>query len=58
MQYRHEQKFLIDARQEADLLLRCRGLLLSDPYASQEGIYRIRSVYFDDCHDTCLKDNL
>ena len=58
MKYRHEYKYIIDARQEAILRVRMAGLLQPDPHTDETGAYVIRSAYFDDCFDTCLNDNL
>ena len=56
--YRHEYKYLIDARQEALLKLRAAGVMKPDPHVKANGSYVIRSVYFDDAADSCLAENL
>ena len=56
--YRHEYKYLIDARQEALLRLRAAGVMRPDPHVTKNGAYLIRSAYFDDPEDTCLAENL
>lgn len=56
--YRHEYKYLIDARQSSILMLKAAGLLQRDPYAGPDGTYLIRSAYFDDLDGSCLSDNL
>lgn len=56
--FRHEYKYLIDARQEKLLQMRVQGAMQRDPHARSDGSYLIRSVYFDDPHDTCLSENL
>ena len=58
MKYRHEYKYVIDARQEAILRVRIGGLLEPDRHAGETGSYLVRSAYFDDCLDSCLNDNL
>ena len=58
MRYRHEYKYRIDARQEAILRVRMAGLLQPDSHAGAGGAYIVRSLYLDDCFDSCLNDNL
>lgn len=36
---------------------RLTGLISPDPHAGADGIYNIRSLYFDDYYDTYLKEN-
>lgn len=55
--YRHEYKYLIDAGQRQILLIKAAGLLQRDAHAGQDGSYLIRSLYFDDCRDTCFYEN-
>lgn len=56
--YRHEYKYLIDARQRAILQIRARAVTRTDPHAGADGTYVIRSLYFDDMNDSNLLDNL
>lgn len=56
--YRHEYKYLLNACQEQDLLLRCGAVLQPDPHVSADGTYLIRSLYFDDPEESCLMENL
>ena len=58
MKYRHEYKYVIDARQEAILRVRVGGILQPDIHTGETGAYVVRSCYFDDCFDSCLNDNL
>lgn len=58
MKYRHEYKYVIEARQEAILRVRAGGVLQPDRHAGDAGSYLVRSAYFDDCFDSCLNDNL
>lgn len=55
--YRHEHKFLIDARQKAVLLNRLKNLLEPDPHVGDDGNYWIRSVYFDDYENSAFCQN-
>ena len=56
--YRHEYKYMIDARQEGILQVRASGVTQRDPHVRNDGTYLIRSAYFDDIYDTCLMENL
>lgn len=55
--FRHEYKYLISAAQIPVLRSRICGLMHPDPHAGGDGMYRIRSVYFDDASDRCFRDN-
>jgi len=55
--YRHEYKYVIDAKQEAILLLKVSALLKKDRYASDDGMYRITSLYFDNYQNACFYEN-
>ncbi len=55
--YRHEYKFLIDERQKALLYYRLKNLIPLDMHAGEAGRYWIRSVYFDDCRNSCFYEN-
>lgn len=56
--FRHEYKYMIDAKQAGVLQIRANGVMQCDPHVRADGTYLIRSVYFDDIHDTCLAENL
>lgn len=56
--YRHEYKYQLDEGQEMILRTRAQGLLQPDPHVTKDGTYIIRSLYFDNIKNTCLKDNL
>lgn len=56
--YRHELKYLISQGQLQLARARLAPLMRPDPHAGPEGMYRIRSLYFDDRYDTCLRENL
>lgn len=55
--YRHELKYLCSYAQLKMLEVRFRGLVPLDPHVGEEGIYNIRSLYFDDYYDRYLKEN-
>lgn len=55
--YRHEFKYVISAAQIPLLKSRVANLMKSDPYARADGIYNIRSLYFDDYSNRCYYEN-
>ena len=55
--YRHELKYLISAAQLPLLKSRIAAIMQPDPHAGADGIYNIRSLYFDDYYDTCYYEN-
>lgn len=55
--YRHEHKFLADERELVMIQNSLNRLLRLDRNVSENGSYRIRSAYFDDYRDTCLRQN-
>lgn len=56
--WRHEYKYMIDGRQEAILRVKAECVLSRDPHTRPDGLYLVRSLYFDDFDDTCLWENL
>lgn len=55
---RHENKYLINEMDKVILKMRAEGILMRDSHTDEEGKYIIRSLYFDDCHDTKLNENI
>ena len=55
--YRHEYKYLLDCQTEQILRIRAAGILALDSHVQKDGSYFIRSLYFDDCYDSCLQEN-
>lgn len=55
--YRHEYKYLLDAREDAYLRIRAAGLMQRDAHVQDGGEYQIRSLYFDDLYNTCANEN-
>lgn len=55
--YRHEYKYMIDAKQQAVLMLKAFALMQKDKYASEQGKYQITSLYFDDYQNSCFYEN-
>ena len=56
MKYRVEQKYIITEEKVAYLKFKLENVMQYDKYA-KDGIYRIRSLYFDDMYDSFLEDN-
>ena len=57
MEFRHEYKFIISIPQSLILKERLSGLMKKDVNSGKKGSYEIRSIYFDDIHNSCLKQN-
>lgn len=57
MQFRHEWKHEINAADRLVLLARLDAVMKRDPHAV-DGVYRIRSLYFDDLRDTALREKI
>ena len=56
--YRHEYKYMIDARQEGILMLKARSLMQPDAHAGADGRYMVRSLYLDDPEDSAVRKRL
>lgn len=56
--YRHEYKYIIQDAQEAALYTLAQGILLRDSHVQKDGMYTIRSLYFDDPYDSCFYENM
>ena len=55
--YRHEYKYIINANQEAVLQIRAMGILNRDSHVDADGMYTVRSLYFDDHLNSCYYEN-
>ena len=55
--FRHELKYPVTGAQIALLQNRINHLIPLDPHVGNTGSYRIRSLYFDDHYDRCLREN-
>jgi len=53
-QFRHEYKYLISPHDYYVLHSRLKPVMQLDPYASANGGYHVRSLYFDDIYDSSL----
>ncbi len=56
--FRHEYKYICSDAQLALLKNRIDGLISLDKHVGENGMYNIRSVYFDDYYNSCLKENI
>lgn len=57
-EYRHEFKYICSEQRLALIENNIRGLMACDVHAGEDNRYRIRSLYFDDYCDSCMKDNI
>lgn len=57
VKFRHEFKYLCTDAQLSILENRLKGILPKDAHVGPNGIYRIKSLYFDDIHDRCFYEN-
>jgi len=57
MKYRHELKYQVTDAQVAMLKNRITHLIPADSHAGENGVYSIRSLYFDDYENRCLREN-
>lgn len=55
--YRHELKYVCTASQLALIQGRIQHLIPLDSHAGDNGMYTIRSLYFDDYYDRCYYEN-
>ena len=55
--FRHELKYVISAAQMPLLKTRIATLMQPDPHVGADGIYTIRSLYFDDYDNRCYYEN-
>lgn len=57
MEFRNELKFIVTEQQIALIKNRMNHLVGLDSNAGAQGSYNIRSLYFDDCYDSCMMEN-
>ena len=57
LKYRHEFKFICDEAQLAAIQCRIQPVMQLDSHTNADGIYHIRSLYFDDCNNRCYWEN-
>ena len=56
--YRHELKYAIPYAEYVAMRNRLRTVMKQDPHVSADGLYRIRSVYFDNSDDKALLEKV
>ncbi len=56
MDYRHELKFLVSHRELEIIRYRLKPLMRQDSHQQAQS-YRVRSLYFDDYEDSCMREN-
>ena len=57
MEYRNELKYLVTSYELAEIRGRISNLIRLDSHAGEEGMYAIRSLYFDDYYDSYMLEN-
>ncbi|MCD8241423.1 MAG: polyphosphate polymerase domain-containing protein [Lachnospiraceae bacterium] len=55
--YRYEFKYICSFAQLKVIEARLTGLIARDSHAGPDGVYNIRSLYFDDYQDRCVREN-
>ena len=56
--FRNEQKYLLSKKDAIILQVRLEGLLEKDEHLGDRDSYLIRSIYFDDPYDGCLREKI
>ena len=56
--YRHELKYAIPYSEYLAMRERLKMIMKKDPHTNEDGKYRIRSIYFDNCDDKALKEKI
>ena len=57
LKYRHELKYVISAAQMPLLKSRISGIMQRDSHSGPDGVYNIRSLYFDNYCNACYYEN-
>ena len=57
-EFRHEYKYICTRQQIETIRNSIRGVMQPDRHTEAGGEYVIRSLYFDDYSDSCLRDNI
>lgn len=55
--FRHELKYLCSDAQLQMLKSRLNGIMCLDPHVGEDGVYIIKSLYFDDYQNRCYYEN-
>ena len=56
--YRHELKYAIPYPDYLALRARLRTIMTADPHTNADGLYQIRSIYFDNVDDKALREKV
>lgn len=56
--YRHELKYAIPYADYLALRARVRTVMTADPHVNADGLYQIRSIYFDNVDDKALREKI
>ncbi len=56
--YRHEMKYAVSYGEYLAMRSRLRAVMSPDPHASLDGLYQIRSIYFDNIDDKALREKV
>ncbi len=56
--YRHELKYSISRADYLAIRSRVRAIMKPDPHADENGLYTIRSIYFDNADDKALREKI
>ncbi len=56
MEFRHELKYIINYADYALIRIRLNALMKHDAHTNADGLYSVRSLYFDDCMNTAYND--
>ena len=56
--YRHENKYQISKSEYLAIRSRLRHIMSADPHTNEDGLYQIRSIYFDNIYDKALKEKI
>lgn len=56
--YRHELKYVIPYADYLSMRKRLQKVMSSDPHVSENGLYQIRSIYFDNIDDKALREKI
>lgn len=57
MKFRHELKYICSDAELCIIENRIQSICRKDPHAGEDGLYQIRSIYFDNYSDTCFYEN-
>lgn len=56
--YRHELKYAVSHTDYLGIRSRIKQIMTPDPHAGEDGLYRIKSIYFDNQDDKALREKI